>query len=227
MSEAEKARFSDAIMKNISADRLTKNVEASISAGCNPQEMTAVLAKIKNPLVQKMRTLEAAPNTPQGAEKLRIISRLRRQRQRRKSARSSLTDLMSPPIASNLLASTIVETSRGMMEGMGAPPATPDQLIEMRTRVQGQADEQMKTAMFGIYRDASDDELAQYVALEQSPEFRTFNQAFGKAVANGMGAEARVMGTALKTLLDQMAEEREGRSSPRALPLRQATPVPK
>lgn len=226
MSGTEKARFSEAIMKNISADRLTKNVEASISTGCNPQEMTAVLAKIKMPLVQKMRALEAAPNTPQGAEKVRDFLASPAAKTQTEKRKKLVDDLMLATDASNLLASTIVETSRGMMEGMGAPPATPDQLMEMRTRVQGQADDQMKMAMLGIYRDASDDELSQYVAVEQSPEFRTFNQAFGKAVANGMGAEARVMGAALKQLLDQMAEDRKKAQQPQA-PAPQAAPSPK
>jgi hypothetical protein len=96
----------------------------------------------------------------------------------------------------------------------------------MRTRVQGQADEQMKMAMLGIYRDATDDELAQYVGVEQSPEFRKFNDAFGKAVANGMGTEARVMGAALKQLLDQMNEEKKKAQQPQPASPSPA-PVPK
>jgi hypothetical protein len=226
MSDAEKARISDAIMKNISAERLIKSVEASISTGCNPQQMTAVLAKIRTPLVQKMRALEAAPNTPEGAEKVRAYLASPKAKSQTEKRKKLIDELMVAIDSSNLLVSTIVETSRGMIEGMGAPPATPDQLIEMRTRVQGQADEQMKTAMFAIYRDTSDDELAQYVAIEQSPEFRTFNQAFGKAVASGMGAEARVMGAALKPLLEQVQAERE-KSHPPQSPGPQAAPLPK
>ena len=71
MSAVQKARFADAISKNISADRLTKNVEASLSQGCNPQEFTTVLSDVKTPLVQKMKSLEAALNTKEGNEQLR------------------------------------------------------------------------------------------------------------------------------------------------------------
>lgn len=209
MSKAERTRISNAITKNISADRLIKNVETSISTGCNPQEMTAVLAKVKTPLVQKMRALEAAPNSQAGAEKVRAYLASPKAKTHTEKRTKLVDDLMIAIDGSNLLVSTIVETSRGMMEGMGAPPATPDQVIEMRSRVQGQADKQMKTAMFAIYRDATDDELAQYLAIEQSPEFRTFNQAFSKAVSTSMGTEARAIGAALQPVLEQVEAERE------------------
>jgi hypothetical protein len=226
MNAAEKARFSDAITKNISADRLIKNVESSISTGCNPQQMTAVLTKVNTPLVQKMRRLEASLNTPDGAEKVRAYLESPAAKTQTEKRQRLIDDLMIATDFSNLLAATIVETSRGMMAGMGAPAASPDQIIEMRNRVQGQADQQMKAVMLAIYRNASDDELTQYLAIEQSPEFRTFNQAFGKAVSMGMGSEARMMGAALRKLQDEKNGEEQKEHS-HASPAPPATPAPR
>jgi hypothetical protein len=216
MTAPEKARFSDAIARNISAERLARNVEASVSAGCNPQELTTVLTDIKSPLVQKMRTYEAVLNTPAGAEKLRAYLASPAAQAATGERKKLVADLIAASASTDALVDTIVETSRGMMEGMGAPAPTPEQLAQMKQRVQGQANQQMQSTMLAIYRDATDEEFEKYVALQQSAPMRNFNQAFGKAVAKGMGVEARAMGVVLKQLLDQLSEERKKAAAPAA-----------
>jgi hypothetical protein len=225
MTDAEKSRFSEAVMKSISADRLIKYVETSMSAGCNPQELTTVLAEIKMPLVQKMRALEASANTPEGAEKLRQYLASPQSKAQPEPRKKLIGDLTVATNSTNALIDVIVETSRGMLEGMGAPPATPDQISDMHHQIEGQAEEQMKITALAIYRDASDEDLQKYVALQQSAALRNFNQSFSKALANGMGAEARVTGAALKQLLDQVSQGRK-KTAPQA-PAAGAGPVPK
>ena len=234
MSESEKARFSETVMKNISAERLIKYVETSISTNCNVQQMRAVLADIKTPLVQKMRIMESLPNTPEGAEKLRQYLATPEAKNYPEKRKQLINQMVAASDSTNALVDTIIETSRGMLEGMGAPAATPEQIADMRTRITANADAQMKETMLAIYRTASDDELAAYIAMQKRPEFHAYNVAFMKAVASGMGIEARTTGTALKALLEQLTAERkkaeEQKPAPAAAPaaptIPPATPPP-
>ena len=227
MSASERARFSETVMKNISADRLIKHVETSISTNCDVQQMRAVLADIKSPLVQKMRGLESVPNTPEGAEKLRQYLATPEAKNYPEKRKQLINEMVATSDSTEALVDTIIETSRGMLEGMGAPTATPEQVAEMRKRITAQADQQMKETMLAIYRTASDDDLEAYVAMQKRPEFHAYNVAFMKAVASGMGIEARTTGTALKALLEQITTERkkadEQKAAPAAAP---ATPSP-
>lgn len=225
MSESEKARFSETIMKNISADRLIKNVESNMTASCKPAEMEKVLTEIKTPLVQKMRVLESAPNTAEGAEKLRQYLESPAAKNVTPVRKKLIDEMVAASDSTEALVDVIIETSRGMMEGMGAQAASPEQIAEMRTRLSATAGQQMKNTMLAVYRDATDAELEKYVAMQKEPAFHDFNVAFQKAVASGMGTEARTTGAALKVLLEQISAERkkaeEQKSAPAATP---ATP---
>jgi hypothetical protein len=223
MSESEKARFTETVMKNISAERLIKHVETSISTNCDVQQMRAVLADIKSPLVQKMRGLESLPNTPEGAEKLRAYLASPEAKNYPEKRKQLINQMVAIADSTEALVDTIIETSRGMLEGMGAPAATPEQIAEMRKRVTAQADQQMKDTMLAIYRTASDEDLEAYIAMQKRPEFHAYNVAFMKAVASGMGMEARTTGTALKALLDQISAERKKAEEQKAAPA--ATPA--
>jgi hypothetical protein len=218
MNAAEKARFTDAIMKNISAERLAKNVETSMSTGCNPLDLTTVLADVKTPLVQKMRGFEAVLNTKEGAEQLRTYLASPAAQSATEKRKKLIGDLIAASDSTDALVETIIATSRGMMEGMGAPSPTAEQVAQMKQRVQGQADSQMQSTMLAVYRDATDDELEKYVSLQQSAPMKSFNQAFGKAVAKGMGMEAHAMGVVLKQLLEQLAAERKKTEAPTPAP---------
>ncbi len=224
MSESEKARFSETVMKNISAERLTKHVENSISNNCDPKQMRAVLADVKTPLVQKMRLMESAPNTPEGAEKLREYLASPEARNYSPKRKQLIDEMVAVSDSTEALVDTIIETSRGMLEGMGAPEATPEQVEEMRKRITANADQQMKETMLAIYRTASDDDLAAYIAMQKRPEFHAYNVAFMKAVASGMGIEARTTGAALKVLLNQITAERKKAEEQKSPPA--ATPAP-
>jgi len=227
MSQSEKARFSETLMKNISADRLIKNVEAAMTASCKPADMEKVLTEIKTPLVQKMRVLEAAPNTSEGAEKLRQYMESPAAKNVTPARKKLIDDMVTVSNSTEALVDTIVETSRGMLEGMGAPAATPEQIAEMRKRVSERADEQMKETMLAVYRDATDADLEKYVAIQKEPAFRDFNISFRKAVANGMGTEARTTGAALKVLLEQISAERKKAEEQKTAPAEPAAPPPK
>ena len=230
MSESEKARFSETIMKNISADQLIKMVEATMSANCKPAELKKVLAEIKTPLVQKMRAFEDAPNTPAGAEKLRTYMESAAAKNVTPERKKLIDEMLAASNSTEALVDVIVETSRGMLEGMGAPAASPEQVTEMRKRVSANAGQQMKDTMLAVYRDASDAELEKYIAIQNEPAFRDFNLSFRKALANGMGAEARTTGIALKALLEQITAERkkaeEQKPAPAAVPAAPSTATP-
>jgi len=209
MSEEDRKRVSEAISRNTSSDRLIQSVETRLSDGCNPAELESFLTEIRSPLVQKMRAFEAAPQTPETSAQLEKNFSANEAQPPSETRKKLIQELMDATDTTNVMVNTIVETSRGMVEGMGAPPAESEQIAHMRQRIHDNTAMQMTNMMLAIYHDATDDELRQYLELQQKPQFRHFNASFSEAMIAGMGLQARSAGAAMREVLNQIKADQE------------------
>jgi hypothetical protein len=204
MTEEQKAKLSHGIAQSISVDRLINGVETRLSTGCNPAEMEGLLKEMQAPLVQKMRGLEASAQTAEGSAKLDENLATIDKEPPSENRKRLIRELMDATDTTDITVSAILATTRGVVEGMGMPPADEEQVARMRQRIRDSTDAQMNRLMLAVYRDATDEELQRYVAFQQKPEFRKFNQQFSSAMIAGIGAEALSAGTTMRALLNEI-----------------------
>ncbi len=207
MTAAEKQEFSQVMLTSIHTDRLIRNVQTDVIAGCNAAEMKSVVDQLNTPLLQKMRGLEAMSTTAAGSVKLRQNLASREVQSPTPNRSRLVRELVTTAGVADTTVETLVETSRSMMEGMGAPPPTREQLSEMRSEVQPVMTRQLNQMMLAVYRDATDEELEKYIAALKTPAFMHFNQSFSKAMIKGIAIESRFAGESLKKLLDKKVQQ--------------------
>lgn len=200
ITEDEKAQVMDAVMKSIDVGRLIRNVESEMVQKCNADEYREVIATLNTPATQKMIHLEATPDSPESMEKMeKLLSSGELQKAPAKRA-EAVRRLMEATGAANATVETVVQTSRAMMEGLGAPPASDEKIRELREQVEGTMSENLYLMMLAVYNDASDEDLENYVAMVETKPFRAFNSSFTSAMVNGVALESRHAGEALKSL---------------------------
>ncbi len=203
ITEAERAKLTDTITKSMDVNRLIKTVEQGMLVSCNPADLNKVIEDLNTPLLQKMRAFESATNTPEGAQKLQHTLTLDDVKSPPDERTTLIRRLMNTSGAADAMTDTVIATSRGMMEGVGAPPLKEEQIVDMRRQVEAMSYQQMNMLMTAIYHDASDADLSAYIKVMNSKAFQDFMMTMTKAMVKGMADEARFTGIALKKITDE------------------------
>jgi hypothetical protein len=209
LNAADRAKLVAAIQGSMNVERLIKNVENSVTAGCNPAEMQQVLVQLNTPLFQKMRTLEAVSSSTEGAAKLQQYAALPEVKSPPAKRAALISELVYVSGAADTMIDTVIETARALQEGIGAPAPPAEQLSQLRSQVQANAKTQMNQLLLAVYHQATDDELEKYIAALRTRPFQNFNRQVSSATVKGFGEETRHVGLALKQMLDHTETERQ------------------
>jgi hypothetical protein len=213
LTAAQRQEILDTISKAISVDRLIKNVETPMIATCNVEEMTTLLEQLQTPLVQKMTKMESASTDPAMGEKIQNAMKSPAVQSPPEKRSVLVKRLVNTTGTVDTAVNTVVETSKAMMDGIGAPAPTAEQVAQMRQQVEAGVSQNINQLMLATYADASDEELEKYVNLLTTKPFRDFNEAYAKAMVDGFASESRQIGIAMRKLADEKRAKAEAERS--------------
>ena len=199
----QKASVDSALDRGINPQHLHSNIQQLLIQSCDAKAFGAVLQQLQSPLSKKMRTEEAQASTPQGAREMQDYVSNLPQHPPSGSRLQLLHELDAATKGSDFYADMIVAVSRAMAAGLSGHEPSKGELAELRSEVSQTASNQMIAMSVFIYRNVSDEELTQYVAMYKTAPFQTFNAALSKAFLQGISEEMTHVGQEIKKALDQ------------------------
>jgi hypothetical protein len=199
---AGRLTIADVFRKAFSVEKLGRGMKLDFLESCNPEMLKAVIAGLTNPLGTKMRKLEVAGENAQDSPEM--------------AAYADGLSRVPPPQARVVLILRIdtslgisdfaIETTlagvKGMASAFGGTPINANVESSMKAQVAEPIRKSTLINLLFTYRDASDEELAQYVALNETAPFKQFNSSFRKAFLDTIAQQSIEAGSDLKKAMD-------------------------
>jgi hypothetical protein len=184
-------------------DRTALNEEfrRSIRSHCEPKSFAAAIEQLKTPLGTKMRGFEDFMLTPQGRSAFFAYARNMPQHPPT-AAREALLDRMEGVLhATDFLTDVNAEEARAMYIGISGKSASDAETQALREKMIPKMRQTVRANALFTYRTASDEELAQYIAMLEGAEMRRFNTILESAVENGMIRRSEVAAAMIQQIV--------------------------
>jgi hypothetical protein len=197
-SEAFMEVFKPLLQKDFNAEVLRKELESSVAAGCNPEQMSQAVQKMQTPFVARMLALEAATTTPEGQAKLKRYVNIAQTAPATDERLVALDALDASAGASNFATDSSLAVLRGMLTGVAAPPEVIAQIQEHRNEIKAQMQNTMELSFLVTYHGVTRPELQQYAGELNSQPLKGFYDQVKKAFLVIMEEHSRALGQDLK-----------------------------
>lgn len=190
----------------------------------NGDHLRALLADVSQPAAQRLIALESAPQ-PTQATLIAYAQQL--QAQPLPPERTALLQRLEAAVGASRQATEIVMvTARAMMEGAGAASGQgmrdmEGRMAQLRASLEPQLLESMLLSLAYTYRQASDADLANYIAVYETPHGKWFTDHVFQALKDQFEAGSKDMGTRVVALAEQ-ARSQAGATPPAIQPETQA-----
>ena len=194
--------FKPIVMKEFSPAILRHELQARVSARCNPDQMARAVERLQSPLVAKMLALEAATNTPEGQEKLKKYINIAKTVPPTDDRMDDIDALDSSAGASDLVTDTVVAILRGMMTGVGAPPDVIAQFEAHRKDIKAEMQNNIELSMRVTYHGVTRPELQQYAREVGSPPLKGFYTLVNKTFVEIIEERSLATGQDLKKAIE-------------------------
>jgi len=166
--------FKPLLQKNFNGEVMRKELESSLAAGCNPEQLTQAVQRMQTPLVARMIALEGATKTPEGQAKLKRYVTIAMTAPATDERIAALNALDASAGASNFATDSSLAMMRGMMTGLGAPPEVIAQIQEHRNEIKARTQNTMELSFLVTYHGVTRPELQQYAGDLNSQPLKGF-----------------------------------------------------
>jgi hypothetical protein len=160
---------------------LLRGLKQAYLRNCEPEMLQSVVATLDTPLGRRMRKLEAFAATAEGSQETAAYRRelmLHPASDVRYALAERLDQLTG---ASEFALAVAVGVAKGTAAAVGRPMLTDVELSSLRTQtLPFIRSAQIMSALF-TYRDVSDEDLKQYVAMYELPALQQFTKIFESA----------------------------------------------
>jgi hypothetical protein len=190
--------FKSLVQKDFNGEVMRRELESSLAASCNPEQLNQAVQRMQTPLVARMIALEAATKTPEGQAKLKRYVNIAMTVPATDERIAALNALDDSAGASNFATDASLAMMRGMMTGVGAPPEAITQIQEHRNDVKTQMQNIMELSFQVTYHGVTRPELQQYAAELNAQPLKGFNDQIKKAFLTVMEEHSRALGQDLK-----------------------------
>lgn len=192
-SPEEQEKFLAAMQGVFDPEVVSAGLRTALERECEPAVMQSAVASLDSPLAQKMRKLEAAAGTAEGAQRLEEFAGNLPGNPPEAGRLQLVRRLDEISGASEFQADMTIAMLQGMAEGFGQEKQAAEQLPTVRRDLFPVVRASVLVTMLFSYQEASDQELNDYIALYESEPLqrftRTVTQAFNAAV-KGQAKEA-------------------------------------
>jgi hypothetical protein len=173
----------------------------SVRSHCEPKIFAIAIEQMKTPLSSKMRGFEDFLLTPQGRSAL-VAYTGNRQQHPATPEREALLDRMESVLhAADFLADVNAEEVRAMYIGISGKSASDAETDALREKMMPSMRQTIRANALFVYRTASDEELAQYIAVLDGAEMRRFNTILESALENGMIRRSEVAAAMIQQIV--------------------------
>lgn len=195
------------LLESFPPDSLRQRLRERFAADFNFNEphLRALLADISGPVAQRMIALEARG----GDDEAGLTQFLEKQRQTPlPEQRQALFRRLEAAVGASRQATEItLVTARAMMQGAGAAGGQSvadleGELAKMRATLEPRMREGLLLSLAYTYRDASDEDLAAYAAIYESPHGKWFMDNIFQALREDFQANSERFGSRLTELIE-------------------------
>ncbi len=186
LAPAIRAKVLQAFDQAFDPGAMDEEFRRGIRSHCEPKIFAVALARMKTPLGVKMRKLEDFMLTPQGRSA--YLGYVRNMQLHPPTAqREALLDRMeNVEHATDFLADVNAEEARAMYIGISGKSASDAEAQALREKIMPAMRQAVRTSALFAYRNTSDDELEQYIAMLEAAEMRRFQTIVKNVFENGM-----------------------------------------
>lgn len=193
------------MLESFPPDSLRQRLRERFAADFNEPHLRALLADISGPVAQRMIALEAQG----GDDEAGLTQFLEKQRQTPlPEPRQALFRRLEAAVGASRQATEItLVTARAMMQGAGAAGGQSvadleGELAKMRATLEPRMREGLLLSLAYTYRDASDEDLAAYAAIYESPHGKWFMDNIYQALREDFQANSERFGSRLTELIE-------------------------
>jgi hypothetical protein len=201
LTDADKQQINAAFARAFDPERFRASIRSHLALRCDAPTYSAVLSTLASPVAQRMRQFEAEAGTAAGSAALRrYFDGLNAHPP--SSRRVALVDrLEASRHEVQFLENLFVLMARETAAGFGTiPPSDSDIRNSMETYVP-MVKRMILLRGLGVYRDASDQDLAQYSAMWESAPFQKYNRILRQSLEVALGSGVRQAAQAVRPFL--------------------------
>lgn len=171
---------------------LLRGLKQAYLVNCEPEMLQTVVATFDTPLAQRMRKFETFAATPEATREIEAYRRQLMLLHTASDARYALAERLDQLTGGSEFALAVaVGVAKGTAAALGRPMPTGTDLASLRTQSMPYIrSAQIVTALF-TYRDVSDEDLKQYVAMYEVPAVQQFTTILESAVVDTIDKQSR------------------------------------
>ncbi len=218
MELGRKERATQAFAAAFNSERMRSSVERDMIANCDPQLMSDYLKGLQTAIASKMMAMEADADTPEGRQQIEHYVNVMRLQSPRESRVKLVDQLIEAQGVSEFLAEATVGMDLELRLAMMMMPAKKGELEEATAVARARTQKATELAMLYTYRNATDDELRDYIAVYNSEPFYAFVTTSNKALVKAVRAEARGLAIDLKKIGIKLVKTPEPPKAPETPP---------
>lgn len=201
LTDAEKQQINAAFGRAFDPDRLSASVRSHLISRCDVPTYSAVLSALASPVAQKMRQIEGEAATPAGSAALRQYFDGLRAHPPSSERVALVQRLEASRHEVRFLENLLVVMARETAAGFGTPSPSDRDLRDSMENYLPMMKRMMLLRELGVYRDAPDQDLAQYSAMWESAPFQRFNRILGASFVAALGSGVRQAAQAVRPFL--------------------------
>lgn len=180
------------------ADAVDEEVQRSIRSQCEPKVFAAAVEQLRTPLAVKMRGFENQFNRSHSSS---VVNRYAASLQQHPptGTRDALVEAMEKTVhQADFTADTNAQVILAIYMVLSGKATDDSQLSEIRDRLMPAARKGARIEFLIVYRNASDQELDQYIMLLRAPELQRFQTIYKSAVQNAIIRRSQVLAAMIK-----------------------------
>jgi len=209
LGDAEKQKVAGIFNTAFLPDNVGRSIQQEFLKSCDLEMLRTVIAGLTNPLGEKMRGMEAFVASPQGSRQMAEYAGTLAQRPPARERLILIQRMDNSLGIAGFAVETLLATFRGLGAAFGGLPTDGSLESSMRTQISEPMHSGILVSLVFTYREASDQELTQYIELYETPAFKRFNDRFKKAFLDAIAHESQKAGLEMKKLTDASATSRK------------------
>jgi hypothetical protein len=186
------------VTKEFNPSLLRSEMQSRMAAGCNVDQMNQTIQRLQSPLVERMLSLEAANETPEGQEKIKRYIKIAQINPPTDDRMDALAALDASVGSSDLVTDFSLAFVTGIMTGVGAPPDVVEEVRSHRNELKAQMQNNIELSMSVTYHGVTRMDLQQYARELSAPSLKKFYEQVSKTFIEITAERSLAIGQDLK-----------------------------
>ena len=196
----DRQKLLKALNGSFDALRINDIVRQGLIAKCDSKSTAEAIRQLQSSLAQRMLKLEADVETPENSARMRRYVRAM-SLQTPHTSRVKLVDgVLDATGYADLLADAVMDISVEMLSAPTTTRPPKGEIDQMKAKMRAQTLHNVESAMMFVYKNASDEELTEYVALLHSPELKSFFKQSNELYLSAIKSEAASIAAQLRKI---------------------------